>query len=424
MLAAQGVATAISLGVDMLLFRRLYASERGTLTAALGLRSVFLAVADVGLALTTVRVASEYVAKGMKDEANLIFRRALFTRLVLALLVFLLAAVLSPLLAGFPLAAANRNGLVYASAAALAGLTAISWGVDVARSCRRFGMFFAHQVGDAALKAVAVGAVFLCVSGSIVQSELVLWFMAAGATLAGIFSIFIQRSDLTRPRALTPESARIVNARLSSFNRYGSAIALLFSLNGLIEVFLIQYLKGGNETAIFEGARRLALILPLIGATLSTIFLPRAATLNSVEACSDYLRKAFKVSVLLALFSAGGLAALSDFIVPMLWGDRYIRSIPALHWLCLAYGLAMVINPLILVLYPLRREGVVVFLYGANAILSILAGLWLIPDRGALGAAWSSLLVSAIMVLLYATALIFSFDKAKKDESVHKQELS
>jgi len=86
-LAAQGIAALIALGADVLLFRGLVNAERGVLTAALGLRNVLLYIADMGLALTTVRVGAEYFGKRQPDEARAIFRRALAVRLALALLV-------------------------------------------------------------------------------------------------------------------------------------------------------------------------------------------------------------------------------------------------------------------------------------------------------------------------------------------------
>src|SRR3954466_11198133 len=61
--AAQGLATLILLCVDFILYKELSKPERGALTTALGLRNVFLYVADMGLSLTTVRVASVCFAR-------------------------------------------------------------------------------------------------------------------------------------------------------------------------------------------------------------------------------------------------------------------------------------------------------------------------------------------------------------------------
>ena len=399
--------------------------ERGTLSAALGLRNILLAVADVGLSLTTIRVASAYTAKGMQDEAREIFRRALFTRIVMALMVCALTVAMAPLLAGFPLAIGNRTQVLWAMAAGLAGMTVAAWGSDVSQACRMFVYYIAHQVGEAVCKLLAVVLVFVVLAGSLlsartlsVPSESVLWYMAGGATVAGLFSIFIQRRELARPVALSRENANRVHGELRGFNRYGGAIALLHTVNGAIDILMIQWLIGGGETAIFDGARRFAQILPLIGGVLTTVLLPRAAALDSVAACARYLKKALGASLILAVVSAGGLALAAGIIIPLFWGNKYANSIPALHWLCVAYGLTMLLNPLTVTFYPLKREGTVVALSAVNMVLFLALGARLIPEYGAVGAAYTTIAVKCVLVVLYAT-LLWPVFRNKGSNAVH-----
>jgi O-antigen/teichoic acid export membrane protein len=441
-LAAQGLATMIALGVDVLLFRNLEQAERGTLTAALGLRNIFLYIADMGLALTTVRVGAEFLGKGLRNEAHAVFRRALVTRLVLACMVAGVACALAPLLGRFLLAAGDRPELIFASAAALVGMTATAWGVDVAQACRRFARYFAHQVIEASLRAIAVVVVFLAVCGALIgtaardahlRTETVLWPLALASLLAGACSILIQRRQLaldTPPadeavqsdsqpgvfqrfwRTLCGEDS-VVHAELRSFSRYAVAIALLQTVMAYVEVFLIQCQRGPNETAVFEGGRRLALILPLIGGALTTVLLPRVAVLATPEACAAYVRKALWVSVPLAVLAAVSLAAAAGFVVPLLWSGRYADSIAPLRWLCAGYGFSIVLAPLVLVLFPLRREGTVLLIQIAGLTLALALGAYLIPRFGAVGAAWSSLCVRVLMTLACAAA-VFVFLRRKE----------
>ncbi|HEY3324479.1 MAG TPA: oligosaccharide flippase family protein [Planctomycetota bacterium] len=409
-LFAQGLATAIALGVDVLLFRWLSPPERGTLTAALGLRNILLYVADMGLALTTVRVASAYVAQGQSAQADAVFRRALSTRIALAAIVIALAAALSPLLSAFPLAAPARHALIWASAAALFGMTATSWGVDVSRSTRRFGLYFAHQFIEAALKAAAVVCVLVLFTGRL-NSEVVLWAMAIAATVAGLASITLQRQPLLKRQPLDPSTRAALHTEISSFGRYAGAIALLQTVSAFVEVFLIQWQRGSTDTAVFEGARRLASVLPLLAGAIATVLLPRAAALESADACKAYVKKAFPVTLALAVVSAGALAAAASFIIPILWGDRYAQSIPALRWLCLAYGISIVLDPLMLVLFPLKRLGLLLTLNALSLALSIGLGIFLIPRLGPLGAAWSVLCVKVTTAIVFSAALALALKK-------------
>jgi O-antigen/teichoic acid export membrane protein len=404
-LAGQGVATLIALGMDSLLFRNLPQADRGTLSAALGLRNILLYVADMGLALATVRVASGYYGRGERDKAAAVFRRAMNTRCFLAILVAGLTALLAPVLCGFPLAAPGRMKLVYACAASLLGMSATSWGVDVAQATRRFGFYFAHQTVESALRAGAVVALFYLLAKDVVISvELVLWALAIAATLAGLFSLFLQRKDQAHAPLDSAANDELI-AQLRAFGRYAWAIALLQTVSAFVELFIVQWRIGANETAIFEGARRLASILPLLGGALVTVLLPRAALLDSATACSVYVRKSLLASSAMALVFAGGLALSSGILVPLLWGHRYDASIPALRWLCLAHAFSIVINPLALVLFPLQRLGLLLVLNLSALALQIALGLWLIPQNGAMGAAWSTLAAKAITMILFSVAV-------------------
>lgn len=418
-LAAQGLATVIALGMDVLLFRNLEQSERGMLSAALGLRNVLLHIADIGLALTTVRVGAEYFGKGSLDEARMIFRRALATRLALALLVLVLACALAPALSRFPLAAGERRGLVTAAAIAILGMTATSWGVDVAQASRAFGRYFAHQVAEACLKTGAVALAMLAAGGSLcgglligLSAETLLLVMAAAAWLAGLVSVLIQRGALAKPRELSAEARQGIHAALRSFSRYALAIALLQTVGAYVEIFLVQWQCGSRETAIFEGGRRLALVLPLLGGALATVLLPRVAVLDSPAACAVYVKKALLVGVPLAVAAAGSLAAVAGYIVPLLWSGRYEASIAPLRWLCLAHAFSIVLAPLALVFFPLRRERTLLAVQAAGVAVSIGLGAWLIREFGALGAAWSTLAVRALLVLLCGGALCLALRKS------------
>jgi O-antigen/teichoic acid export membrane protein len=411
-LCAQGLATAIALAMDAILFRTLAPAERGTLSTALALRNVLLYVADMGLALSTVRVASEFFGKGEIDKARTVFRRALGTRVILAIAVAGLAILLSPALARFPLASAARSTLVFACAAALLGMTATSWGVDVAQSTRRFGYFFAHQVVEALLRFAAVVA-FIAIAGKAFElnAESMLWALAVAATLAGFFSVGLQSGDLPLKTPLDAVSREELYAQLRSFGRYAGAIMLLQTVSPFIELFIVQWQVSPTETAVFDGARRLASILPLLGGALVTVLLPRAALLDSTAACAAYVRKSLLASAAMAVVFAGGLALASGIIVPLLWGSRYDASIPALRWLCLAHAFSIVINPLALVFFPLKRLGLLLALNLAGIVLQIALGLWLIPQSGAMGAAWSTLAAKVAMIILFSLAMMIALKR-------------
>ena len=144
--------------------------------------------------------------------------------------------------------------------------------------------------------------------------------------------------------------------------------------------------------------------LNLLSTAGLTVLLPRASALNSRAECADYVRKAVALGIAAAIFSAGGLALAGGIFVPIFGGPNYTASIPILRWLCVAHGIGMVLTPLMLVLYPLRREGYIVIvnalLLGANVVF----GIWLTPSYGLKGAAWA--LIGARVLMALATGAL------------------
>jgi O-antigen/teichoic acid export membrane protein len=320
-LAAQGLAALIALGAESLLFRNLEKTERGILSAAFGLRTVLLYIADMGMTLATIRVGSYFVAKGMLKEANAVFRRALVFRWLAALVVGGIVLLLTPTLAKQLLETPTRPVIVYACIAALLGMTTVSWGLDVAQCRRRMSSYFVQYVGEAILRACAIVIVLRVMEVQTQKlSELILWTMAAGVILAAIVSVLVERDAFADAKGFGLAAPPGVSAELRAFIPYATAATFLGMVSIYVELFLLQHLRKPEETAVFEGARRLASLLPLLTAGLATIMLPRASALETPAECLNYMRKALKLTAPAALLICGALALSASFIVPLLWG--------------------------------------------------------------------------------------------------------
>ena len=413
-LAAQGIATLIALGADSFLFRELQKSERGILSAAFGLRTVLLYIADMGMTMATVRIGSSFVAKGMLTEANAVFRRALVFRWLAAIVVGGVVLLLTPTLAKQLLETPTRPNLVYACAAALLGMTTVSWGLDVAQCRRRMKSYFVQYVGEAILRACAIVIVLRVMEVHTEKfSELILWTMAAGVILAAIVSVLVERDAFADAKGFGLSAPVGVSTEMRSFIPFATAATCLGMVGIYVELFLLQHLRTPEETAVFEGARRLASLLPLLTAGFATIMLPRASALETPAQCLGYIRKALIVTAPLAVLISGALALSASFIVPLLWGTKYDASIPLLRWMCLAHALSFVATPVSFVLFPLKRPGILVILNGLALALSIGIGITLVKSHGAMGAVWSMLIVRGVMAVVMAGVLISIARKLK-----------
>ena len=118
-----------------------------------------------------------------------------------------------------------------------------------------------------------------------------------------------------------------------------------------------------------------------------------------------------KAGILLGVVTAGGLALSAEILVPLFGGVKYTASIPILRWLCVAHGIGIAGTPLLLVFYPLRREGALVAVYAAGLLALAALGAFWTPAYKLDGAAWAVIAGKFVPVLLAAVFLFREFGR-------------
>lgn len=402
-------SAATSLAADSYLFRLLSVGERGLLSAAQGLAALLLAFTDLGVSLTTIHFGAKRLAAGDEAGAAHFFRRALFLRCAAALAVGLVCLPLSSLLAAFPLST-SRAEVVVLLALALPLQSVICWGADTAQARRRFAAWFVQQSVFAVLRAATL--ILLVQAEEFQQVEALLWGVL-GASAAGAAVILTMQKSVLFFAGSATAAPLVIPKETLTFARWAGIGVVLSVAGAQAEILLLQGLLG-DGTAVYDGALRLARALPLFTAALTTVLLPRASALRTTEEIRSYLRRVIKVVPAAAAAAAFGLAVAGHWLIPLLWGEKYDQSLPLLRWLCAAYGLGIVLNPLMLVLYPLKRIAWITALGAFDLGLALTLNFFLIPKLGAFGAVlsvFSVKFVSACIAIFFIRQALRLADK-------------
>jgi O-antigen/teichoic acid export membrane protein len=415
-IGAQGVAALIALLVDAYLFRNLPKAEQGALSSGLALAAVLLQASDLGLALTTIRVGAKYIADGRLDKAAQLFRVTLVTRIVFAGLIVLVTVLFSDAIARDILSMVAGRRIVTVAALGVMGNAMVWWGVDVAQARRAFESYAIQQIVAAAAKALAIvcAAIFFVRAFTDSAANSILIAIALANFGAGLFSLILSNRSLRAVRTATDKASENETSQhihLFEFGAYACVVSVLTALSANADVLLVQHYLGVEDTAVFACARRLAMALNLLATASITVLLPRAAALESREACVAYVRKALTAGIMMALIAAGGLALAASIFVPLFGGPKYTASIPILQWLCAAHGIGMVLTPLTLVFYPLRREGILVFLNALQLGVHLVLGIVLTPMFKLEGAAWAMIGSRAVVAIAVIFFLAWAFKR-------------
>jgi O-antigen/teichoic acid export membrane protein len=178
--------------------------------------------------------------------------------------------------------------------------------------------------------------------------------------------------------------------------------SLCFILQVNLGIPVLNYVANAREAGLYGAGSSLLMGIDFLTVSLLTTLLPKISRLNGLDECRSYVRRSFPLFALVAVV----LLPLVYFARPLvlsLFGPAYEGTIPVFQVLFFGTLGTLVTHPLYLVLYAMNRPQ----FHTLSAVVSltgwVVAGMWLIPTYGAVGAAWATLLarfVQSLMILL------------------------
>ena len=198
---------------------------------------------------------------------------------------------------------------------------------------------------------------------------------------------------------------------LLRFSKWPAMASLFFILQVNLGVPVLNYVADAREAGLYGAGSSLLMGVDFLTVSLLTTLLPKVSQLTGLEQCRSYVKRSLPLYSVIA-------AALLPFLyfarplVLALFGPAYESTIPIFQVLFIGTLGTLVTHPLYLVLYTLNRPQLFSLIQGLALLGWIIAGFWLIPGYGALGAAWTTLIarmlqsLAIVVVLGYALGFI------------------
>jgi len=186
------------------------------------------------------------------------------------------------------------------------------------------------------------------------------------------------------------------------------ALAALFALLQLrVSALLLERLVGASEVGYFTAANRFLDAVRLIPNAFYGAFFP---TLTALAADRPLLQRTFNQAMLalggFGLVSSVGLILFASWLIPFAFGAGFDPAVGVLQVLAASLVFALLRGGRTLYWYALGREGYVNLINGLVIGIQIALSLWLIPERGALGAALVHVAVEVLALALLWKPLI------------------
>lgn len=355
------INSLLGLGFYILVARNLSVASFGSFSYLLGLGLLAAELGDLGINTSIVKF-------GAGENFSKIFSFALVQRAII--FVFIIAIF-------FPLG-------LFSSAFVAISLLLASLATQSLLARQKFGLQISANIFGNLLRLVLVFTTPI--------SPLGIFFIGAtGTFVVGILVVLKKFRKFRFDRAFSIEVLKFSLPTAGSFS--------LASLSAKIDVPIIFALAGPGAVGVYSAAQKLISIFPQIAAALDSVFAPKFSA--GKENFSKNFREYLVLVVFLAIIAIA-IIPVSNFLIPVILGSKYIASIGVFQILLVGMFFLFLSGPFAgAILYHFGKVRIPLFI---NAIIfAVTVGLYmlLVPQFGAVGAAVTGVVGSFVGLCLY-----------------------
>jgi O-antigen/teichoic acid export membrane protein len=225
-----------------------------------------------------------------------------------------------------------------------------------------------------------------------------------GAVIVSAISIWFVRGHLSLSKIFERTSNAIPSSDLISYNYMTTVLALFTVSLYHIDVLLLQTFVGSTQTGHYKAALNLAQFLWVVPIAVQIVLVQSISEKWSEgedEEISNIATVATRYTLALSVLITIGLAVLADIFVPIYYGSDFeAATIPLVLLLPGVVGFA-VARPIVAIGKGIGSLGKLVVATGVAAILNLCLNLILIPRYGLYGAAVSTSIGYASMLVFH-----------------------
>jgi O-antigen/teichoic acid export membrane protein len=218
--------------------------------------------------------------------------------------------------------------------------------------------------------------------------------------LVDVFVSFAITKRIIGPSLSTDSDKDLSGLRLVIKSAPLALTVIFTTLYYQVDVLMLGVLSVAAQVGIYHAVYRFVDIALAVARVLTTVFTP-ALSIYHVESGRDFRECSGRI---LALVSSVGLLLIfagpfvSEIGVSVLLGAAYAEGARILDYLLIAAGISMVSLCLTTILVAANRERGVAIMIAVAAAANVAANMALIPQFGALGATWATVMSEALLV--------------------------
>jgi O-antigen/teichoic acid export membrane protein len=216
------------------------------------------------------------------------------------------------------------------------------------------------------------------------------------------------------------------NSIIYSLPKYSLPLFLLVLFELIhykIDTVMIGFMKTYSMVSVYESSYKFLEASRFLIYPIGTIFFPLWSEQATQNKYSN-IRKSGKNLLLLAgiigILISAMIFVISDSFIPLIFGKRYMDAIPILKILFFSLPFIFISSVAIEMAKSIHFEKVIIRVMFISAVINILLNCFLIPNWGAIGAAWATV-ISQTVLALFAVHVSF-FNRKIINENLQKEQ--
>jgi len=222
---------------------------------------------------------------------------------------------------------------------------------------------------------------------------------------------FIVGMMIIKPDFMKVKNEYSVAKEFFHYNKWVALFSLVAALGARMDIFISGRLLTNHELGIYSASNQLVQVIPQFVVAIHTVIAPKMASMDSFKEFMSYLKKTqvmvLGIAILIIL-----LLPIAVYLIPLLYGNSYITSVPVFIVLLVGMLFFLISTPIhISVFYYFSNPRLFFWLSCMHLIIVSVASWIFVSSYGAMGGAIAVLLgqiVSFIIPLIWITMKIKS----------------
>lgn len=397
--AGNGLGQAINFIATIVILRQLGPENFGIYSAVIAFMIIVSQLADLGLNTAYIRYAVN--AQNDHRTQKVLSTTTVIIKIVIVCLILMVGIPFSSTISSTLFHNRVHSWVIIAAMAGAIGM--IAWGF-IQAVLQAKERFFAYSLVNTINNLVKLLLVF-CLS---ISNNLTLAAAVMATIIVPYLSLALDRATNRERlwlRDIQRAEFRDALSKIWGLGRWITLSMLATMILTRMDVIILQIWGTPKEAGLYASATQLAMLIPLITGTITTVLLPKAASIQNNSDFFKYIKNSLLIIPILPIVFIP-LLLLSDILISSIFGNDYREAIPIFKILILGHALGIAINPLSLVFYTINKAHLLTIMNVSQAAIFSLFGLFLIPKFGAIGCA-ASLLSIYVFSTVYVLAIIF-----------------